>query len=363
MDYPALRRGKLTQVLADEALAALFITNPVNVTYLTGFSGDSSHLVLTKDRALLVSDFRYAAQIAEECPGLPTHVRPVRQTIVQASAEVLGKLGVRAVGFESGHVTVADFETLTDTLKTVSWKGNRDRVEKLRAIKDTSEVAQVRESIDFAEKAFAMLRARLRPEDTEKELCDALEGYVRAAGGNCTSFPSIVAVGERAALPHAPPTNRTVGEASFVLVDWGASGRFYKSDLTRILTSHTISTKLEAVYAVVLHAQATALRALRPGAKARDVDAEARAVIAQAGFGDFFDHGLGHGIGLQIHESPWMKPNSDSVFQAGMVVTVEPGVYLPGWGGVRIEDDVLITADGCEVLTHVPKDLQALAAY
>jgi Xaa-Pro aminopeptidase len=363
MDYPALRRGKLTQTLADEALDALLITNPVNVTYLTGFSGDSSHLVLTRDRALLVSDSRYTVQIAEECPGLPTHIRPVGQTIQQAAAEILGKLAVHAVGFESGHLTVADFETLKGTLKTVSWKGNRDWVEKLRAIKDPSEVAQIRESIVFAEKAFAMLRARLRKEDTEKELCDSLESYIRSAGGTCTSFPSIVAVGERAALPHAPPTNRTVGEASLVLVDWGASGRFYKSDLTRVLTSHTISTKLETVYAVVLKAQATALRALRPGVKAHDVDAGARAVIAQAGFGDFFDHGLGHGIGLQIHESPWMKPNSDSVFQAGMIVTVEPGVYLPRGGGVRIEDDVLITPDGCEVLTHLPKDLPAMAAY
>jgi Xaa-Pro aminopeptidase len=363
MDYHALRRGKLTQVLAEEALDALLITNPVNVTYLTGFSGDSSHLVLTKERALLVSDFRYTEQIAEECPGLPTHIRPVGQTIQQAGAEVLGKLGIRSVGFESGHLTVADFESLNGTLKSVSWKGSRDWVEKLRALKDPSEVEQIRESIGFAETAFAMLRSRLRPEDTEKELCDALESYVRTAGGTSTSFPSIVAVGERAALPHAPPTHRTLGEASLVLVDWGASGRFYKSDLTRVLTSHTISTKLEAVYAVVLKAQAVALRALRPGAKAHDVDAEARAVIAQAGFGDFFDHGLGHGIGLQIHEAPWMKPNSEAVFQAGMVVTVEPGVYLPGWGGVRIEDDVLITPDGCEVLTHVARDLPAMAAY
>jgi Xaa-Pro aminopeptidase len=363
MDYPAKRRGRLTQSLADEALDALLITNPVNVTYLTGFSGDSSHLVLMKDRALLVSDFRYTEQIAEECPGLPTHIRPTSQTIQQASAQMIGKLGVRSVGFESGHLTVADFETLSDSQKTASWKGVRDRVEKLRAIKDASEVEQIREAIGFAEKAFAMLRGRLQPEDTEKELCNALENYVRTAGGTCTSFPSIVAVGERAALPHAPPTDRTVGEASLLLVDWGASGRFYKSDLTRVLTSHTISTKLEAVYAVVLKAQDAARRALHPGVKAHDVDAEARAVIAQAGFGDFFGHGLGHGIGLQIHEAPWMKPNSDTVFQAGMVVTVEPGIYLSGWGGVRIEDDVLITPDGCEVLTHVPKDLEAMAAF
>jgi Xaa-Pro aminopeptidase len=363
MDYPAQRRDRLCQITASEGLDALLVTNPVNVSYLTGFSGDSSYLVLSRDRALLVSDFRYTQQIADECPGLETHIRPVSQTIQQAGAEVVHRLGARSVGFESSHLTVAGFETIRGEAKTAAWKASADRVEKLRAVKDPSEVSEIRAAIKFAERAFEVFRASVRPEDTEKELCDAMEGYIRAAGGTCASFPPIVAVGERSALPHAPPTARTVGEASLVLVDWGASGRFYKSDLTRVLTSHTISTKLEAVYAVVTRAQTAAIRALRPGVKARDVDAEARGVIAQAGFGDFFDHGLGHGIGLQIHEGPWMKPNSDAVFEAGNVVTVEPGVYLPGWGGVRIEDDVLITPDGCEVLSNVPKDISAMAAF
>src|SRR5262249_50279529 len=151
------------------------------------------------------------------------------------------------------------------------------------------------------------------------------EGYVRRAGAVGTSFPSIVAVGERAALPHAPPTGKAVGEADLVLVDWGASGRFYKSDLTRVLATRRISPKLEAVYTVVLRAQERALRAVRPGVKGHEVDAEARAEIAQAGFGDFFGHGLGHGIGLQVHEAPAVRPNSEAVLQAGMVLTVEPG--------------------------------------
>ena len=363
MDYPAQRRDRLRQIMASEGLDALLVTNPVSVTYLTGFSGDSSYVVLSRDRAILASDFRYKQQLAQECPSLEMHIRPVSQTIQQAGAEVIRKLGARFVGFEGGHLTVADFETIGGEAKTVSWKGSADRVEKLRAVKDLSEVAEIRAAIAFAERAFEEFRARLRPEDTEKDLCNAMEGHIRAAGGTCASFPPIVAVGERAALPHAPPTERRVGESSLLLVDWGASGRFYKSDLTRVLTSHTISTKLETVYEVVTRAQTAALRALRPGVRARDVDAEARGVIAQAGFGDFFDHGLGHGIGLQIHEAPWMKPNSEAVFEAGNVVTVEPGIYLPDWGGVRIEDDVLITPDGCEVLSNVPKDLSAMAAF
>ena len=170
---------------------------------------------------------------------------------------------------------------------------------------------------------------------------------------------SLGMVGERAALPHAPPTGKTVAESELLLVDWGASGRFYKSDLTRTLATGRISPKLEEVYTVVLRAQQRALRAVRPGAKGQDVDAEARAEIADAGFGDSFSHGLGHGLGLQVHEAPALRPNSETVLRPGMVVTVEPGVYLPGVGGVRIEDDVLVTKNGHEVLSDCPKELDA----
>jgi Xaa-Pro aminopeptidase len=369
VDYPAQRRWQLTQALVAEGLDALLISHPVNVTYLTGFSGESSYLLLGRERTLLVSDARFTKQIAEECPGLETHIRPPAQNVTQATAEVLTKLGWRSAGFESGHLTVAEWETLRELAPTVDWKGGRDRVEKLRAIKDPSEVEQIREAITIAERAFGAFKALLRPEDREKELCDALEQFVRRCGGQCTSFPSIVAVGERAALPHAPPTNKAVAEADLLLVDWGACGRFYKSDLTRVLVtrknrvfsrSQTGNGKLEAVYAVVLQAQEQALRTLRPGVKGQDVDAAARSVIAQAGFGDFFGHGLGHGLGLQVHEAPALRPNSEVILQPGMVVTVEPGIYLPDWGGIRIEDDVLITPEGCEVLTSVPKDLRSM---
>jgi Xaa-Pro aminopeptidase len=356
MDYPACRRQNLARFLTEEGLDALMISNPVNVTYLTGFGGDSSYLIVGATHTLLVSDSRFTVQIQEECPGLDVHIRPPSQTLPQAVAEVLGKLGVRTVGFESAHLTVADLEVLGGLVPAVSWKGARDRVESLRVVKDPSEVEQIREAIAIAERAFTMFVAMLRAEDSEKELCDNLEYYVRRAGGRCTSFPSIVAVGDRAALPHAPPTGRRVAEADLLLVDWGASGRFYQSDLTRVLATRTISPKLENVYRVVLGAQARAIAAIRPGIAAQAVDAVARGVIEEAGFGQYFGHGLGHGIGLEIHEAPAVRQNSPVPLQAGMVVTVEPGIYLPGWGGVRIEDDVLVTPDGGEVLTHVAKD-------
>jgi Xaa-Pro aminopeptidase len=370
MDYPA-RRRRLARRLKHEGLDALLISNPVNVSYLTGFSGESSYLILERRKSLLVSDFRFTQQIAEECPGLEANIRPISQTVQQAAAEVLDQLGCRRVGFESAHMSVAALETMRDLLPAVEWKGEPGSVEELRACKDPSEVAAIREAIAIAERAFAMFRAMLRPEDREKDLSDALEMYVRRAGGRCTSFPSIVAVGERAALPHAPPTERTVGEGSLLLVDWGASGRFYKSDLTRVLATrkNLLSSrnarrdrgdpKLDKIYPVVLKAQQQAIRVTRPGVKASDVDGAARLVIEDAGYGDFFGHGLGHGLGLEVHEAPALRPESSAVLEAGMVVTIEPGIYLLDWGGIRIEDDVLVTPDGCEVLTRVAKDLQS----
>ncbi|MGE3804896.1 MAG: M24 family metallopeptidase [Gemmataceae bacterium] len=351
------RRQRLGRALKAEHLDALLITKTVNVTYLTGFTGDSSYLILTPKKTLLISDFRYAQQIEEECPGLETIIRPSTQPVQAASAEALTRLRCRAVGFESSSVSVADHEKLRELAPTVEWKGAADRVEQLRIIKDAGEIAAIRTAIGAAERAFDMFRAMLRPTDNEKELADALEGYVRRAGGRRTSFAPIVAVGPRAALAHATPGSQRVDEAGLLLVDWGAETALYKSDLTRVLATRRISPKLEKVYAVVSRAQEKAIRAVRPGAEAKKVDAEARGHIQDEGFGKYFDHGLGHGIGLEIHEAPSVRASSEDRLQPGMVLTIEPGIYIPGWGGVRLEDDVLVTEDGCEVLSQVSKEL------
>lgn len=360
MDFPAQRRERLTRQLAQDQVEGYVVSNPVNVSYLTGFSGDSSVLVLTHDRVLLVSDFRYVVQIEEECPGLETYIRPPVQKLPEAVAQTVDKLALCAVAFESSAVTVGEWETLRGLTSAVEWKPVADRVEVLRLVKDDSEIAQIREAITIAENAYLAFRALLRGTDTEKDLVDALEGYIRRAGGTGTSFPPIVAVGERSALPHAPPTLRRADSGEMLLVDWGASGAFYKSDLTRTLATRKIPPKLEEVYTVVLKAQRQAIGAVRPGLQAQSIDAEARSVISQAGFGSSFGHGLGHGFGLQIHEGPFLRPGSDVVLTAGMVCTIEPGIYLPGWGGVRIEDDVLVTPEGCEVLSHLPRTLESL---
>ncbi|CAN5620778.1 aminopeptidase P family protein [soil metagenome] len=367
-DRGSRRRAALRKSFKADKIDALLVSVETNVRYLTGFTGDSSALVVTRDRELIVSDGRYEEQLRQECPGLEAHIRPMQQPMAKALGAILAKLGSGRVGFESSGVTVAEFESIRGQAGSVDLVGLSGRVEALRAVKDKDEIDAIRRAVTIAERAFAMLRAGLRPEDSEKKTADALESYLRHCGAVAASFPPIVAAGARAALPHArPEPDARLDAAEFVLIDWGASigPHPYKSDLTRVLAHGKVGSKFETVYRTVLEAQRRAIAAVRPGAKTENVDAEARSVIEEAGFGRFFGHGLGHGIGLDIHEAPRLRPGAESgeVLWPGMVVTIEPGIYLPGWGGIRIEDDVLVTSDGQEVLSNVPKDLDSVAPW
>jgi len=357
------RLERAREVLATEQVDALLIASDTNVSYLTGFTGDSSALLMTRDRFLMISDGRYTTQLEQECPGLDCHIRPTGQMLNDGVVEVVGRLGIKNLGLEADAITLATNEELTEKLPTVATKAVHGAVEALRLVKDEQEVAAIRQAILYAERAFTMLRAGLRPDQTEKQVTDDLEAFLRRCGASAASFPPIVAVGGNAALPHyhAGETTR-VADDDFMLVDWGASSAPlpYKSDLTRVVVTGKVTPKFENVYRTVLAAQERGIAAIRPGVLGRDIDAAARSVIEEAGFGPRFSHGLGHGIGLDIHENPRMRKECQTVLQPGMVVTVEPGIYLPGWGGVRIEDDVLVTPDGCEVLTHVPKSLESV---
>jgi Xaa-Pro aminopeptidase len=264
------------------------------------------------------------------------------------------KLGSLAI--EASNVTLEFSQKLGERLANVDLVSTSGLVEQLREIKDKEELAEIREAIGIAERAFAVVKAGLRPEQTEKQVADELERQVRLFGGACTAFWPIVGVGPNGALPHYRPGGIKIEESFMVLVDWGAKAKLYLSDLTRIIVTGKAPAKLERVYNVVLKAQRKAIDAIRPGAIMEDVDAAARKVITDAGFGKQFGHSLGHGFGLQIHEQPRLAVNQKRVLEAGMVVTVEPGIYLPGAFGVRIEDDILVTKDGHEVLSNVPKE-------
>lgn len=358
-DRFADRREKLLGKLRQTDAEALLVSNVTNVSYLTGFRGDSSFLLMGPAQTLLISDGRYTTQIQEECPGLDAHIRPLKQTMLEAVGEAVKSAKFRRLGIESGTVTVEQFEGLTEQVKPLQLVPLLGLVEDLRMVKDREEVVAIRTAIRQAERGFAMLKAGLVAEMTELEAAHELEHMMRRFGAAGAAFEPIVAAGPRAGLPHARPTKTPVLDADLLLVDWGASDTSgYKSDLTRVLITGKISPKLEKIYRVVLRAQRQGIAAIRPGRQAEEVDTAARRVIEEAGYGEQFGHGLGHGFGLEIHEEPRMRQGSQHVLKAGMVVTVEPGIYLPGWGGVRIEDDVLVTQDAAEMLTSVPKEFE-----
>jgi len=355
MSQHAARRDKLRRLFRKQGLDALLVTNFINVTYLTGFTGDDSYLLLLDKGEVIISDPRYTTQLEEECPQTEASIRPPGVGMIERIADIARRAKVGKLGVEGTSMTVATRDEIAAALPKTELVSTTNLVEDLRVVKDKDEVAEIRRAVWYAERAFAILKASLRPERTEKEVADELENNIRLFGGKGCSFPSIVAVGARAALPHARPTDQKIGADDFVLVDWGANGGQYMSDLTRVLVTGKIPPKLERIYRVVLSAQEQAIEAIRPGLTCHEVDAVARTAIAKAGFAKNFGHGLGHGIGLEIHEAPRLAANQHRKLEPGMVVTVEPGIYLPGWGGVRIEDDVLVTKNGYEVLTTVGK--------
>jgi Xaa-Pro aminopeptidase len=379
MNYLLQRRSTLAQTLKAREVDGFLVTRGPNVTYLTGFTGEDGCYFGTAKNSVLVSDTRFEEQIKEECPGLDAHIRGHAKTTPEAAAEVVTKSGAKAVAVEQTGITVGELEQYRALCPKVTFVPVAGAVEGQRAVKDQGEIAQIREAVRVAERAFRMFVATIREADTEKDMADAIEGYVRRAGGRGSAFPPIVAVGERGALPHAPPTARALGDGSKVLVDWGAD-LGYKSDLTRTLRSpfgtaptrrnkhERVGFDFEEVYEVVLAAQTAALETIRAGVKAKEVDAAARKVLATTKLkgnpgeklGDYFTHGLGHGLGLEVHEAPRVRANSEDTLEAGMVITVEPAVYIPGWGGVRIEDDVLVTHSGCTLLTTLPRELGSL---
>lgn len=357
----AARRERLRHQLGALGVGLFLVSRPVNVRYLTGFSGDSTALLCMPGQELLVSDGRYAEQLARECPGLEVFIRPPGVTLPMALAEVLRATGARSVGFESAHVSVADLGTWQGIVKDAEWKPCTDTVEVFRRVKDDAEIAAIRRAIGMAERAYQSAEPLLDRVATEAEAAAELEHLMRRQGAVGAAFPTIVGAGANAALPHYHPTvGAPLAGASHVLVDWGAQEEWgYRSDLTRVKAWHPVpgAPSLNAAHAAAVAAQAAGAEALRPGNTAGEVDLAVRAVLARHGVEDLFLHGSGHGIGLDIHEAPFFRPGNSQRLESGMVVTLEPGIYCPGRLGVRVEDDFLVTSEGGVRLSHLPREL------
>lgn len=356
MSAPCPHPGRISRLRASlrrPGPAAVLLTHLPNVRWLCGFSGSAGSLLVTARDAVFFSDFRYRAQSRREVRG--ARCFEYVSGSVEAIAAAARHARVKRLGFESDRMTVAMHADLAAAMPKVELVPLRGKVEALRAVKDAGEVAAIRRALAIAGRALARSTARLAGK-TESAVACQLLAAIRSEGGDDESFPAIVASGRRSALPHGLPTRKVIRGGDLVVIDFGARVDGYCSDLTRTFSAAKWDKKGRQVYRVVLEAQAAALRLIRPGAKASDVDAAARGVIDRAGYAKHFGHGTGHGVGLEVHELPTLSPRSGDVLREGMVVTVEPGIYLENFGGVRIEDMVLVTATGCEILSRrVPK--------
>lgn len=357
-EHLAARLRRLRQQMARRKLSAWLTTDPADQFYLTGFDGEDGAVLVTARNVHLITDSRFDQQADMQAPWAGKLVRTGGLT--PAVASLIRRLRLERIGLEPGRITLEQFRGLGRQLRGRRLVSVSDVLDRLRICKDDYEIQRIRKAVAVAQQAFKLTRRWIRPGLTERQIAARLDYQMSCLGADGPSFPTIVAVGANAALPHARPGDKRVTARSAVLIDWGARVGMYCSDLTRVLFVGKIPPRLGRVYQVVLDAQVKAIRAIGHQVPAKEVDAAARQSIKAAGFGERFGHGLGHGLGLEVHEQPRVSWLSKAKLLCGMVFTVEPGVYLPGVGGVRIEDDVLVTQDGVEVLSTLAKDLQEM---
>jgi len=347
------RVTNLRRVMSREGIDLLLVSQPENLHYLSGFTGSDGVLLISQGRALLATDFRYYVQVKMQAPDF--ELVEVGADLVASLAAQIRELGPKHVGFESHVLTVETYDEWKSAVPEVEWVPTSKMVEDLRMVKDAAEMASIEEAVRIADQAIAHLQEWIHPGVTERQVAWELEVHMRTHGATKLSFDTIVGSGPNGAMCHAVPTDRPIQVGDPIVIDMGALYEGYCSDMTRSFCLGTASDQYHQVWDTVLQAQLATEEAVKPGMTGIEMDAVARDVIYGAGYEGKFGHGLGHGVGLAIHEPPRASRTSTDVLQTGMVVTVEPGIYLPGWGGVRIEDMVVVTEDGCRVLTHTPK--------
>lgn len=348
-----VRINKLQELLAAAQVEALYVTNPENLFYLSGFTGTAGALLVCRDKTILLTDFRYLEQAKDESPGLT--IIEVNDSYTGVLVTILTENNIYSLGCEGEHLVYNQFLMLKNKLVGIEIKETSGLVEKLRLTKDDDEIKNIKEAVRIADQAFEKVLPMIKPGVSERELAMRLEYSMRCMGADGVAFKIIVASGPRSALPHGVASTRKLRERDLVTMDFGAVYHGYHSDITRTVVLGEPSPKQQEIYSIVLEAQMRAIEAIRNGVRALDVDRIARDFITGKGYGERFGHGTGHGLGLNIHENPRLSLKDETVLQQGMTVTVEPGIYLPDWGGVRIEDTVVVEKSGCKVLTSVPK--------
>ncbi len=351
------RRERLQSVLEDIDADAIVVSHLPNVRYLCGFTGSAGLLLIESGAATFFTDSRYTMQSKDEVFG--ARIQVAKKGLLRAAGELLrSRRSLRRVAYSPAQMTVAQKQALDAAVsRKIRWIDDQGAVERLRLFKDVYEISAIRDAAAIVSKTFERARRILRPGMTELNLAAEIERDFKRQGAEGPSFETIVASGERSAWPHARPSRKAIGKNELVVLDQGAILRGYCSDMTRTVSVSKASSKVRSLYAAVLEALEAGKAAVRPGVKAQDIDAAARSVLRRAGLAGYFTHSTGHGIGLEIHEAPRLGRGDQTVLAEGMVVTVEPGVYIEGLGGIRIEDDIVVTARGAETITTAPRNL------
>ncbi len=353
------RIDRLRVKMAERGVTSLLLTDMANIRWATGFTGSHAFALVTSDDAWLAVDSRYTVQAEAECHGL--RLRRLTSSAADNLAELLADTVSGELTIESDRMTVAAYTDYQQRLDgKIALRPEAGLVRDLRLVKDADEIALIKHACAIVDQVFLTMCDRIASGLSERDVMLEIEWLIRKEHRAEIAFPSIAVSGPRSAMPHGQPSERILEIGDLVTLDFGARWRGYCSDITRTVVIGPPDAMQQEVYGVVQAAQRAAVEAIKPGLSGKEVDSVARDYIAAAGYGDRFGHGLGHSVGLEVHDGPGMSPTSDLVLEPGMVLTVEPGIYIPDWGGVRIEDDVLVTREGHEALTYAEHDLIAL---
>jgi Xaa-Pro aminopeptidase len=348
------RIEKLRKALAEQGVDAIITESPENRRYISGFTGSTGWAIVSAEHAVFVTDFRYIDQAKAECPGFA--VVDHERKPVEAIYQQLKAIGVKKLAFEK-KLSYAVYEAWKEAFSGIELVPTSLLIEQLRLYKDEAEIATIRQAVKIADDAFSHILSFIKPGVREVDVALELEFFMRRQGAESSSFGIIVASGERGALPHGRASEKVIQAGEMVTLDFGALYKGYVSDITRTVAVGEPHPRMKEIYDIVLRAQINGVGKLQPGMSGKEADALTRDLITEAGYAENYGHGTGHGIGLEVHEGPSLSRASTYILQPGMVVTVEPGIYISGLGGVRIEDDVLITENGCEILTKSTKEL------
>ncbi len=352
------RIGRVLKIIGDNTLDACVIRGMDNIYYLTGFRGSEGTLFVTRGDVVLITDFRYITHANEVTRGIKIVEQRARQNVILEQCE---KYGVKRLGFDSSHTFYQIYKRWADTLKDVEFVPLENEIEEIRKCKEPGEIESIKKAIDIATNAFVEVFEKIGPGKTEKEIARDLDFAMRSMGADSPSFETIVASGPRAALPHAVPTDKEIRAGEAIIMDFGAQVNGYCSDETCTIAVGEVNGKIKEIHKIVYDAKELALEKVKAGMPIEDLDAAVRGFIEDRGYGEYFRHGVGHGVGIAVHEAPAITSAGEGVLEADMVITIEPGIYLPNIGGVRLEDMVLVTNNGAKVLTRLRKELLSVS--